>query len=489
MTAGAKKPLLQLPLSPNLSASLHIATHRSNADGFGATHQITALHDPDFGRSDRRFTLARVVGNDVTPWRETAYEVARADEIAAAIRPDQRNLYVSMQSFRRWRCISDLVALGCCYVDLDYRKRVRWSESRPEDVLWAAMSLLDENDVPSPSFAVSTGNGLCLVWLHEYVPRAALPRWTAIQRTLASHLNPFGSDKNALDAARVFRVMGSRNTRARDWHHEIVKALYVQADPTKLRQYAYPFGEFADQVLPISRADLVSLRSERAKRRADRDAATQPAPATSLSAATYAEAVLTDLQRLRRHRYGDVGALPAGARDEWLFIASCVMAHLSPPSVLEREIAALAAEAAGWKERETRSRMSAVLARARAAAKGEKIKDPRGNEVDPRYRFKAATIVDRLEITSAEMGAAGLRVLVDEDRRRELNTIRKQESRHRRGAKPRQQAQTERLELGLRALYRMASQGETQSQVAKIEGVSEFQISKAIKEAREKYRM
>jgi hypothetical protein len=64
------------------------------------------------------------------------------------------------------------------------------------------MYFLNDNKIPEPSYVLATGRGLCLVWLHSYVPRAALPRWSAMQHALASMLTEFGADKRAVDAAR-----------------------------------------------------------------------------------------------------------------------------------------------------------------------------------------------------------------------------------------------------------------------------------------------
>jgi hypothetical protein len=60
----------------------------------------------------------------------------------------------------------------------------------------------------------SAGRGLALVWLHSPVPRAALPRWNACQKHLYETLKPLGAECKALDAARVLRMVGTRNTRA-----------------------------------------------------------------------------------------------------------------------------------------------------------------------------------------------------------------------------------------------------------------------------------
>ncbi|MDB5530752.1 MAG: hypothetical protein JWR51_3855 [Devosia sp.] len=452
---------------------------------FTARHQIAALHYPDDHHSVGNFVVARRVSWADRPWQESSWSVDHAAAAGSAVEPGEADVYVSMNSF--WghrRRISSVKNIGAAFVDVDYRKRVRWEDSAPEAVFWSAMRVLDERNMPAPSYAVSTGNGLCLVWLHSWLPAQALPRWNAVQSHLAEALADFGADRKALDAARVFRIIGSKNARAKDWRNEIVRPVYVRGDPERLRQDAYDFDDLADEILPLRRAELRSLQAERARRRAELDATALPRPATYLTSATYYEAVLTDLHRLRRYRHAG-GVLPSGARDEWLFLAACAMAHTAPPDVVAREIASLAIELGGWRDTEARSRMSAVLRRAKAAAAGEQWPGPGGQPADPRYRFKATTIVGRLEVTADEMREAQLRVLVDPDRRRELKTIRTRESRHRRGATPRAKVQAERLSLGRRALL-LHSKGNTLADIAAIEGVSIAHVSKAMKAARKK---
>jgi hypothetical protein len=247
-----------------------------------------------------------------------------------------------------------------------------------------------------------------VVWLHGLVPRNALPRWMAIQRRLAEILAPFGADRRALDAARVFRIAGTENSRS----GSLVRPTFMAAPMQQMRRW--DFEELAYEILPRERAEIVSLHARRAERRAREGG---PAPAQKLTAATYWEAVLTDLQKLLTVRWS--GRLPPGHRDGWLFLACCAMARLAPPQVLRREFYALAQEVGCWTEGEAVSRMSSVFKRAEMAARGERV-EWRGKPVDPRYRFRAATIIEWLKVTSAEMREADLRVLIDGERRREL---------------------------------------------------------------------
>lgn len=128
-----------------------------------------------------------------------------------------------------------------------------------------------------------------------------------------------------------------------------------------------------------------------------------------------------------------MGELPPGQRDEWMFCAAVNLAYLVPADALLRELAALAKQAAGWPERETRGRMSAVQGRAKLAALGQRI-TYRGKQVDPRYRLRNETIIARLRITEDEMLGAGLRHLVSADIRRERERARGESRRRKAGA-------------------------------------------------------
>ncbi|NTE56081.1 hypothetical protein G6M78_13470 [Agrobacterium tumefaciens] len=412
-------------------------------------------------------------------WKEWTAPAGSAavDEAVRLLRQDNRtDIYVSQAAFERWRSISQITAIGACYADLDYHTRTRWRGKTPSDVAARVIDRLEEVMIPLPSYILSTGRGLVCVWLTELLPRAVLPRWNAAQRALGAVLEPFGADKRALDAARVFRLTGSENGRA-EWDRRTVGMVWCQGTPEAPTRHQ--FATLADEVLPMTQAELVSLRVERAKRKAAGKDKT--GPSVHLSEASYHETVLTDLQRLRAHRCPE-GALPKGQRDAWLFIAGVSMSWICPPEVLGREIMTLASEAAGWRDSETKSRMSSVVKRARQAAAGQMVAFA-GRDVDCRYRMKASTIVEWLGIDPTEQRAAGLRVLVDEDRKRELSIERMEQSRRRRGVKDRQEQQTVRLEMGRKALYLRSAQGMTRDELAAHFGVSAGQISKAMREA------
>ena len=329
---------------------------------------------------------------------------------------DQADIFLSQNRFWNRRLITQLAEADALFADLDYYRLPDLTGAHPWHILELALHALLEAKIPSPSFAVSTGRGLALVWLHTPIPRAALPRWNACQRHIWQTLKHLGADRCALDAARVLRVVGTRHsgTGAR------VEALTPTGE-------VWPFDTLADEVLPLPRAELHALAAERARRKAQGKG---PRPARHLNGATYWETVLTDLQRLRQVRW--FGMLPPGQRDHWLFLAANAIAWLSPPLVLRREAFALAHEVGGWDDREAQQRLSAILHRAHMAARGETV-EWANHQVDPRYRFKTQTIIEWLDIREAEMREGVLRVLVTPEVRRELNASRKRAERHVKG--------------------------------------------------------
>lgn len=456
----------------------------SEADAFGPREHVRALHPYNGGGGGSRYghvIFGQRVRDSDKEWHQRSVAVSEAPHIAqetvdggAAV-----DFYFSMQAFHGRRRLESLASIGCTFSDIDYRESKRWAGMCPRVVLTAILIELDEMRISAPSFVMDTGRGLCLIWLHELLPPAALKRWNRVQDRLGEVLAAFGADTNAKDAARVFRLAGSIHSEA-EWHRRRVRLFWIQGNPTV--PFRYQFDFLADQTLPYTREEVVSLRAEHAKRRASGKGNTTK-PAQRLDRASYGEAVLEDLERLRRHRQAD-GVLPPGKRDAWLFCAAMALAWSCHPQALESEIVRIAARATGWSAREAKSQMGAVIRRARDAAAGKTVSFA-GKEVDPRYRMKAATIIRWLGITADEQRGAGLRVLLDPDRRKERKAGLERERRQRNGAASRTAAQAERLRIGRGSRYRMAKEGITRDELAAELGVSTGYLSKALREARD----
>ncbi len=453
---------------------------------FDASNHVRLLHPDNMrrlgARRDGIVSFAQRVRERDKHWNEWAVDIGQAHQHAQELlqKDNISDLYMSQNSFNGWRRISNLRTVGACYVDLDYITRKTWEDRGANTVLNGVLETLDEKRIPAPSFVLSTGRGLLAVWLHNPLPRSILPKWQIVQQNLAEALTSYGADKKALDSARVFRLAGSVNSKATS-HRDKVCLLWCQGPVENPLRHS--FDELADDILPLSKSQLASLRAERAKRKAEGTGAVI-APVRTLSGATYWESVLTDLQRLKAHRFPE-GALPAGQRDIWMFLATNAMSWICPPEVLNREMLALASEATGWTENETRHRMSSILRRARDSALGKKI-EFNGKEVDPRYKISSERIVEWLEIDPAEQQQAGLRCLIDGSRRKELNAERSREFRQRQGAVSRSQAQEKRLSIGRQACYLADKDGLSVRELAEKFQVSRSLISKVMIEARMK---
>ncbi len=174
-------------------------------------------------------------------WREKAYPVGDLPEVLEFY-AGQPNVYLSTQRFFWWRRLTRLRELGALSADVDFYKRPALRNSHPLGALEDCLVALERASKPRPSLAIASGQGLALLWLHSPVPRQALPRWNACQKELWRILSPLGADRQALDAARVLRVVGSRHGGT----GAVVEALTPAGE-------VWDFDDLADEVLPLDR--------------------------------------------------------------------------------------------------------------------------------------------------------------------------------------------------------------------------------------------
>lgn len=401
-------------------------------------------------------------------WRESPCDLADLEYRLRHLEGAPDAYFTQQRFWGRRRRIAQIAELGACYLDLDYRKTARFDGAPPGRVADAALAALDDAGLPDP-WMIDTGRGVLLFWLFDPQPRAILPRWRAMQTALADALHGFGVDRGAMDAARVFRVAGSVNPAAAE-DRQTVRLLHR---PTTWR---WDFEDFAREVLPVDRGELVSLRAARAKRKA---AGNGVRPAKRLTAESLWEGRLSELQKLLHLRWW--GALPPGERDQWLFVACVAMSWLSPPEVAQREFNAVASQVAGWSDRECRSRMCTVIERARQAYRGQ-LQEFEGKPVDPRYRISTKWIVDVLGITETEMRSGDFRSLVSPELRRENRTA-DERARWRRenpDALTREQYES-RAEARRRRVRELSAEGWTQAAIAAELGIAERTVRDAVK--------
>ncbi len=422
--------------------SLNIATPDQHA---------TALHPRGIGM----VTIAR---KEQGRWKQGHYRIDQLPEVVRML-GGEPDVFISQNRFYGSRLVSRLAQLDALFADLDYYRIAEYHRHTPEQIYGLALEYLDDAGIPRPTLAIGTGRGVALVWLHNPVPRQALPRWMACQKHIFQILSPLGADSKALDAARVLRLVGTTNNTV----NRPVRAL------NRLTEAPWDFDTLADEVLPVTRAEIHSLSIERSLRRQLRT----HRPPKQFNAATLWEGRLAELQALRKYRH-ERGQLPHGQRDAWLFLAGVAMSWLAPPTAMQRELYGLARQVAGWDDYESRSRMQAVIDRARKAGQGETV-EWRGQRVDARYHFKDSTMVDWLAITTEEMEQLGFKHLahdsIKQTRKREKDKTYRQQRRRQRGAKSRSDYEKH-AEARRTQAVDLRERGLTWQQVAETMGIS-----------------
>ena len=135
--------------------------------------------------------------------------------------------YLSQCSFKKWTRSSGTVnQLTSCWVDLDYYKPdsgVAASViSALDDDARAIDMIIERCCTPGmnsrwfmPTQIVRSGRGLYIKWIfNHFLPAGAASRWRHCQDRLVKLFTDFGADPAAVDAARVLRITGSRNSKS-----------------------------------------------------------------------------------------------------------------------------------------------------------------------------------------------------------------------------------------------------------------------------------
>jgi len=405
-------------------------------------------------------------------WHQRSYPFDELSEVLPGYRGAD-DAYISLNRFYGSRSVSNLAQLSSLYADVDFYNRPALTAMHPRGVLEEVLATLERERIPVPSLAVATGRGLSLVWAHGPVPRQALPRWNACQRRLHDALKVLGADPMAKDAARVFRIVGTRNSKT----GAPVEALWTKPGGP------WDFDDLADEILPHTREELAELR---ARRRAQRGAKKEGrrgrrGAQNGLTITSLHEARLEDLQRLLRLR--GMEKLPPGKRDAWMFAAAASLSHLVKPQLLERELLVLGKETAGWGEGEITACMQAVISRALSAGEGGTV-EWSGRLRDPRYRLKNQTIIESLEITADE--EESMKTIISSDTKRRRGRERKERERRDRAAKPRAEYLVDRSEArGRHRTSALALRGEGLSlrEIGRKLGISHTQARRLLADA------
>lgn len=300
------------------------------------------------------------------------------------------DVYLSLNRFSRSRKTEDCVALNACFVDVDfYHQREPGDMPTLDSVLRRCVDTLFMAGMPSPSLIMFTGRGLAFVWLITPLPLSMLARWNTVQVQLVKVLEREGADRQGSDAARIYRVASTINSKS----GKMVQGYALEASAR------YSFDAIAGQVLPLPANEPVTRRRTRAVQRLDRQRTNlRPMTPETLWSRRY-----NDILRLIELRYPEQ-CLPPGNRDKFLFLLGAALSWIHPSDRLDEELVHVASDLAGWDEAECSERFAAILGRVHGA---------QDDAVERRYRFKTQTIIDWLQISHDEQQKLDVLVSVE----------------------------------------------------------------------------
>ena len=431
---------------------------------------------------DRGFFTLLWAEPDATPGhRPPALKIQRAyrldvlPQIIAALDPE-RDTWISQAEFHRPnRRIVHLLRLGLCFVDLDTYKTPH-GESRPETLLGRFLGHCGDEDVPLPSLVIYSGRGLQAKWLLERpLPRAALPRWNAVQKELVARLAPFGADPGARDASRVLRLVDTVNTRS----GERVRVLWVQRHAEDVRRY--PFEWLAETLLPVSREALQLKRQPPTAPRTPLQVI--PGGKTGnlrvFSGRQLAWDRLEDLRKLAQRRGWTEHGIPHGYRSKYVHwcLNFLLLSGAIPANQLYLEAQALVREVCPDFDKDVRSVLSTLYRKAKAYEAGERI-EFNGRTYPPLYTPRNRTLLALFDVQDDEMKA--LKTIITPEEARNRDAERKQQRRQKGGSARRdsylETAEQRRVEAQLRR-----GKGESLRQIAAVLGVSPEAVRKMLK--------
>jgi hypothetical protein len=361
------------------------------------------------------------------------YRLYQLDFVLRNVRKDL-DTYMSQGFFAApCRRAVHLAWLTHAYVDLDLYKLPHAPNPGKAGIM-LRLYCRDEG-IPEPSLIVFSGRGVYLKWCWSSpIPRPAAGRAVAVNRALVKRFTAWGADPAAVDVSRLLRVVGTTNSKSGER-----AAILWQAERDGVL-VTYDFDSFAEEVLPYSLAQIREFRAaaqerqaeirilshERARRRAQ-DAVDERRKGNARPFAweDWHWGVLEDIRTLAELRHG--GVVPrghaAGAVGVDLFghLGACQLARVIPAGNLWHEIQAWARIILPpdyVQSGELRRHCSTLLANARRALAGELVTF-NGRQVTPIYIYRAATMIERLQITGDEMRHMTRLIDRDEKRRRD----------------------------------------------------------------------
>ncbi|MBQ6773014.1 MAG: hypothetical protein IJP48_03020 [Synergistaceae bacterium] len=139
------------------------------------------------------------------------------------LKPERYSLTYSSRNNRK---VDNVASINANFVDLDYKILVDYrpeltENPSPEEWEKLVKAHCEKFGIPLPNDVVFSGGGVHLKWIHnEPISRSELNLWAYAQSLLLSQFKTLGADPASSDAARVLRLVGSKNHKDSPIIHE-----------------------------------------------------------------------------------------------------------------------------------------------------------------------------------------------------------------------------------------------------------------------------
>lgn len=153
--------------------------------------------------------------------RQAMFGLAHLDALSRMLE-HQPDSYISQATFvgsTRRKCFFSRVR--ACWVDLDLHTQGMDLDAQTIDEIRLHCESLQ---LPQPTLIISSGRGAYLKWILQRSV-TDLPAWEAAQSMLVILFANFCADKRARDACRVFRMLGTINSKVQDSTRQVVRAI------------------------------------------------------------------------------------------------------------------------------------------------------------------------------------------------------------------------------------------------------------------------
>lgn len=331
------------------------------------------------------------------------------------------NVYYSQNTFYKpQRRIENIRQLRSLYVDVDF-----YVQNYNKD--WILGKLETEffgESIPEPNLIIFSGRGLVLVWLIDPVPHQALPLWQAVQNYLINQLANIGADRSCSDAARIFRLGGTTNSKNG-----------AQVHVEYRHDYRYTLRDIQHEYLPELTPKITPKKGEKANGRKK--------VVRLFNSYTLHYARLLDLVKLAELRNYNFPHRRETVCFLYRYWQCCFLND--PREALQQTLEFNSSFAFPLSEREV----------IKATKSAEKAYEARSNDEANRiakekgypgagYNISNKRLIEWLDISSEEM--QHLKTIIDPKEKRRRNTLAKMKTRRAAGVKPRaeylQQKQT-----------------------------------------------